>query len=101
MSESLIAKFLIDTRFKKAYRLGVPIARPVSRMFREAGNISFTEFLEDGLSVLVTSILESGEATFSAHILGKQHLASGMVTGFRQYYGRCYQISKNAANAAR
>ena len=97
MTGTLVTKFLVDTKLKKAFRLGVPTARPVSRMFRESENTNFIEFLGDG-SVLVTSIIKGGDSTYSTHVLGNQPFSTDVAPGFRQYYGYCYQVSKSATN---
>lgn len=92
----LVTRFLIDTRFNKAYALSVPVARSVKHRKSPKGE-SLIELRDNG-SVFVTTILPTGEAVYSVHQLQSPVAEQAAGPRFEQYHGTCHPMSSTAAN---
>ncbi len=91
----LVVKFLFDTLFHKAYRLGAPAAHPVKQIESSNGIKTLVDERPDG-SVYVTTIMAKGASVHSEHAFSHAEGEASVKPVFRQYYGDCHPVSRNA-----
>jgi hypothetical protein len=91
----LVINFLFDTLFHKAYRLEAPTARPVKQTESPDGIRTLLDKRSDG-SVYLTTIMAKGYSVHSEHSFKKTRGSTSVKPVFRQYYGNCHPVSRNA-----